>query len=150
MFRILAIISSFIVLVQSCSDSSSNCANWVANGFCKSPNYSYSQKKANCAQSCGFCGTTSTASGSATTDCQDNQATCGYWASNGFCTNPFYSKALKTQYKIDSTTDSTTTTACVDNIKYCSSWAARGYCTNSFYTDTQRKQFCAKTCSLCT
>ncbi|CAI5440590.1 unnamed protein product [Caenorhabditis angaria] len=137
----------------------SNCANWVANGFCKSPNYSYSQKKANCAQSCGFCGTTSTASGSATTDCQDNQATCGYWASNGFCTNPFYSKALKTQYcantcnlcsTTDSTTDSTTTTACVDNIKYCSSWAARGYCTNSFYTDTQRKQFCAKTCSLCT
>ncbi|CAI5440588.1 unnamed protein product [Caenorhabditis angaria] len=96
--NILVVLCTFAVLSNACSDSASNCANWVRNGFCKSSYYTYTQKKAQCALSCGYCGSTSTASGSATSSCSDKIATCGYWAANGFCTNGFYNTTIQAQW----------------------------------------------------
>ena len=39
----------------SCSDSDSNCANWVNNGFCSNSFYTSDQKRQYCGRSCNLC-----------------------------------------------------------------------------------------------
>ncbi|CAB04041.1 ShKT domain-containing protein [Caenorhabditis elegans] len=39
----------------NCHDNSSNCVNWVKNGFCSNCFYKCSDRIKNCAKSCGFC-----------------------------------------------------------------------------------------------
>ncbi|CAI5440821.1 unnamed protein product [Caenorhabditis angaria] len=99
---ILITIALFLTTsVESCTNSGTNCANWVANGFCKSPYYTYSQKVAYCALSCGYCtsstsSTTSTTTGSSS--CTNSASACSSWAANGFCSSTFYTTAQKTAY----------------------------------------------------
>ncbi|CAL2032219.1 unnamed protein product [Caenorhabditis brenneri] len=39
----------------NCNDSSSNCANWVKNGFCTNCFYKCTDRMKYCKKSCGFC-----------------------------------------------------------------------------------------------
>uniref|UniRef100_A0A1I7RMH7 ShKT domain-containing protein n=1 Tax=Bursaphelenchus xylophilus TaxID=6326 RepID=A0A1I7RMH7_BURXY len=41
-------------------------------------------------------------------------------------------------------------TVCVDAYTSCLQWARNGFCTNGFYTIEQRRNYCGRTCSLCT
>ncbi|CAI5443532.1 unnamed protein product [Caenorhabditis angaria] len=40
-----------------CVDNSSNCVNWVKNGFCTNTFYNCTQRKQYCAKSCKLCNT---------------------------------------------------------------------------------------------
>ncbi|CAI5443533.1 unnamed protein product [Caenorhabditis angaria] len=40
-----------------CVDNSSNCVNWVKNGFCTNTFYNCTQRKQYCAKSCNLCNT---------------------------------------------------------------------------------------------
>uniref|UniRef100_A0A1I7UG79 ShKT domain-containing protein n=1 Tax=Caenorhabditis tropicalis TaxID=1561998 RepID=A0A1I7UG79_9PELO len=39
--------------------------------------------------------------------------------------------------------------ACVDSSTNCANWNTNGFCSSTFYNCTQKKQYCAKTCNLC-
>uniref|UniRef100_A0AC35GIB8 ShKT domain-containing protein n=1 Tax=Panagrolaimus sp. PS1159 TaxID=55785 RepID=A0AC35GIB8_9BILA len=41
--------------VKPCTDASSNCVNWVKNGFCHNTFYTPEQRKKYCAKSCNLC-----------------------------------------------------------------------------------------------
>lgn len=38
---------------------------------------------------------------------------------------------------------------CVDSSTNCANWDKNGFCSSTFYNCAQKKQYCAKTCSLC-
>ncbi|CAJ0576726.1 unnamed protein product, partial [Mesorhabditis spiculigera] len=79
----------------SCTDTNSNCANWVTNGFCTSTGYTLAQKQSYCPASCGLCGGATV--GPAPT-CYNNSTNCAGWATKGFCSSTFYTTAYKQQY----------------------------------------------------
>ncbi|CAI5441556.1 unnamed protein product [Caenorhabditis angaria] len=112
-------IAALIVLAESCSDSGSNCANWVKNGFCKSAYYTYAQKYSYCASSCGYCSSTTTSSSSSS--CSNSASACSSWAANGFCTSTFYTTAQKAAYcasscGLCSSTTTASSSTCSDSV----------------------------------
>ncbi|CAJ0576629.1 unnamed protein product, partial [Mesorhabditis spiculigera] len=70
MNTVVAVLFVFVGLATSCSDSSSNCANWSANGFCSSTFYTTAQKTSYCGTTCGLC----SGGGSSSTTCSDTSA----------------------------------------------------------------------------
>ncbi|KAF1765583.1 hypothetical protein GCK72_005535 [Caenorhabditis remanei] len=39
--------------------------------------------------------------------------------------------------------------SCVDSSTNCANWDKNGFCSSTFYNCAQKKQYCAKTCNLC-
>ncbi|VDO81065.1 unnamed protein product [Haemonchus placei] len=42
-----------------------------------------------------------------------------------------------------------TISACFDASNQCKEWNTNGFCNSTFYDEPFKKQYCAKTCSLC-
>ncbi|GMS94763.1 hypothetical protein PENTCL1PPCAC_16938, partial [Pristionchus entomophagus] len=94
---------------QCSTSQSTNCVNWVRNGFCNNMAYSLAQRQASCGISCGLC----TSSGQPITPgvcTADANANCANWVRNGFCTNSAYTEAVKQAYCCKSCAPATTTT----------------------------------------
>ncbi|ULU07496.1 hypothetical protein L3Y34_018897 [Caenorhabditis briggsae] len=101
-------------------------------------------------------------------DCKDTSDKCAGWASQGFCTNCFYTCEVRIKYcqktceyctgqktcencTVTTTTlpPSTTTIKCADYGDFCKDWAKNGFCDNNLYPCSYRMKYCAKTCGLC-
>ncbi|CAI5451470.1 unnamed protein product [Caenorhabditis angaria] len=112
MFKISAFLIIFLILKLSsvnsvCVDTSTHCAGWVKNGFCKSSNYKQAQVLKYCAKSCNLCETSTSSTSassstsptssttSATSVCKDTEENCAEWIANDFCTSDFYIDAEK-------------------------------------------------------
>uniref|UniRef100_A0A914DWA7 Metalloendopeptidase n=1 Tax=Acrobeloides nanus TaxID=290746 RepID=A0A914DWA7_9BILA len=70
---------------------------------------------------------------------------CATWASNGFCSNTFYTLAQRQSYcpntcKLGCGAAPVPPT-CVDNAS-CVTWNNNGFCASTFYTIAQKKQYC--------
>ncbi|CAI2355709.1 unnamed protein product [Caenorhabditis sp. 36 PRJEB53466] len=123
MYSSFVLITVFIAGVEMCGDTSANCDDWVANGFCTSASYSAAQKQQYCGTSCGLCsssGTTIAATVSTSSVCSDSVSSCATWNTNGFCNSTTYTTAVKTQYcaatcglcgSVSSASDSSSTTS---------------------------------------
>ncbi|CAI5453448.1 unnamed protein product [Caenorhabditis angaria] len=116
---ICLIIVAFIVFSESCSDSSTACSSWKANGYCTNSFYTDSERQSYCAATCGYCTISSTTGSSV--GCTDAYSGCLVWKKNGFCSNSFYNQTIRVQYcqqtcalcsvSSDSTTEATTAAA---------------------------------------
>ncbi|CAI5452449.1 unnamed protein product [Caenorhabditis angaria] len=112
MFLSALISTTLFVFANACGDSSSSCSSWVKNGFCSSTFYTTAQKTSYCGTSCGLCSSSATTTASSSSSsCTDAQSACTSWAANGFCTNSFYTVAVRTQYCAKTCNLCTSTTA---------------------------------------
>ncbi|CAB3398557.1 unnamed protein product [Caenorhabditis bovis] len=77
-----------------CVDAVEDCANDVT--ICNSISLQ-DFVNANCQRTCARCTTSTTASNGGSGSCGTDLANCAAWARNGFCTNTFYSAAVRKQ-----------------------------------------------------
>ncbi|PIC45725.1 hypothetical protein B9Z55_005649 [Caenorhabditis nigoni] len=99
-----------------------------------------------------FDATTAPSGGTTASTCADDPNTnCSQYTS--LCSNPKYTPLLQ-QFcpKTCGFCGGGSTAApvsCVDSSTNCANWDKNGFCSSTFYNCAQKKQYCAKTCNLC-
>uniref|UniRef100_A0AC34QU00 ShKT domain-containing protein n=1 Tax=Panagrolaimus sp. JU765 TaxID=591449 RepID=A0AC34QU00_9BILA len=130
----------------NCKDNATGCS--TLTGLCQNINW-YQYMSQNCASTCGMCNSTTT--NSTTGNCADVATNCA--ANANLCNNSVYYSLMTQQCPRTCNrcgqSSSSSSTTCTDSSANCATWAKNGFCSSTFYTSTYKRQYCAKTCSLC-
>uniref|UniRef100_A0AC34RB76 ShKT domain-containing protein n=1 Tax=Panagrolaimus sp. JU765 TaxID=591449 RepID=A0AC34RB76_9BILA len=126
-----------------CTDAITGC-NTLAP-LCDNVNW-YTYMRTNCASTCGTCSSSTT-----TSTCYDIASNCA--VNSNLCSNSIYYSLMTQQCPRTcgrcGSSSSYIATTCVDSSTSCSTWVRNGFCSSSFYTTAQKRQYCARSCSLC-
>ncbi|CEF70039.1 ShKT domain-containing protein [Strongyloides ratti] len=120
---------------------SSNCVDYASNcetikTYCEVPSY-IPLMKANCAKTCGYCGSSMATTVKTTTQPSSGPCISGICPAGNTCINSLC-------YPIPNS--KSTPSTCIDYATNCQS--LKDYCRNSVYHDIMKEQ-CAKTCDYC-